>query len=185
MGEPRWLDEREARAWRGYRRMTDLLALQIARDLACDAGLSDADYTVLAVLSESPERRLRQIELADRMLWSKSRLSHHLDRMEQRGLVKREQHAGNERAIDAVLTTHGGTVIEQAAPAHVASIRRHFIDLLTDDQIDALGDVTETVVQHLCALLDEERKPRRAGDDIDPPNAARLSLENFISERSA
>jgi DNA-binding MarR family transcriptional regulator len=77
MIQPRWLNEREDRAWRGYRRMRDLLDLQVTRDLTRDTGLSDADYTVLAVLSETPEHRMRLIELAELILWSKSRLSHH------------------------------------------------------------------------------------------------------------
>lgn len=156
MNEPRWLDEREARAWRGYVRMRWLLDLRISRDLARDTGLSDADYTVLVVLSESSDHRLRLIELAGRMLWSKSRLSHHLDRMERRGLVRREEHADNSRATDAVLTTDGLRVIDKAAPMHVESVRRHFIDLLTDDQIDALGDATENVIHHLRALREED-----------------------------
>lgn len=156
MSEPRWLDEREARAWRGHRRMSDLLALQIARDLARDTGLSYADYTVLTVLSESPGQRMRLIELAEQVLWSKSRLSHQLSRMEDRGLVRRDAHTENSRATDAVLTTDGWHAIEKAAPAHVASVRRHYIDLLTADQLDALGDVTDTVIAHLRGLHDED-----------------------------
>lgn len=151
MAEPRWLDEREARAWRGYRRMRDLLELQIARDLACETGLSDADYTVLAALSESPGHRMRQAELAGRTLWSKSRLSHQLSRMQDRDLVRREVHAENSRAIDAVLTPDGLRAIEKAAPEHVKSVRQHFIDLLTDDQIDAFSDAADAVVHHLRA----------------------------------
>ncbi|MQA88113.1 MAG: MarR family transcriptional regulator [Streptosporangiales bacterium] len=156
MSEPRWLNEREARAWRGYRVMHDLLNLQISRDLARDTGLSWADYSVLAVLSEAPEHRMRLIELAERILWSKSRLSHQLSRMEHRGLVRRETQAPNSRATDAVLTADGLRVIEKAAPHHVDSVRQHFIDQLTDDQIDALGDAAERVVHRLRPLLEDE-----------------------------
>jgi len=159
MTEPRWLDGREARAWRGYLRMRALLDLQISRDLARDAGLSDADYHVLAVLSETPGHRVRVIALAERMLWSQSRLAHHLDRMEHRGLVRRQEHPTNARARDVVLTTTGLRVIEAAAPDHLDSVRQHFIDLLTDEQIDALGELTETVVHHLRGLTDN-----RGGD---------------------
>jgi DNA-binding MarR family transcriptional regulator len=90
MAEPRWLDDTEARAWRGYRRMHALLDLQIARDLAADSGLSETDYDVLSNLSEAAEHQLRLTDLAADMLWSKSRLSHHLTRMQQRGLIRRE-----------------------------------------------------------------------------------------------
>ncbi|AYY13225.1 MarR family transcriptional regulator [Actinobacteria bacterium YIM 96077] len=152
MDEPRWLDEREARAWRGYRQMRDLLDLQIARDLNQESGLSDADYTVLTVLSEAPGHRMRLIELARRTLWSKSRLSHQLSRMQRRGLVRREEcekHPEDSRAIDAVLTAEGLRLMDEAAPRHVESVRRNFIDLLTPEQLDALGDGAEKVIAHL------------------------------------
>lgn len=150
-----WLTPREARAWRGYMRMRALLDLQIYRDLACDAGLSDADYQVLATLSETDGQQRRLIDLAQRILWSKSRLSHHLDRMASRGLIRREKSPTNSRATVVVLTADGLAAIEEAAPEHVASVRRHFIDLLTEHQIEALGDATETVIDHLSSLEDE------------------------------
>ena len=86
-----WLSAEEARAWLGYRRMHALLDLQISRDLARDSGLSEADYDVLSTLSESPEQMLRLGDLAAHMLWSKSRLSHHITRMQQRD-ADAEQH---------------------------------------------------------------------------------------------
>jgi DNA-binding MarR family transcriptional regulator len=159
MPKTRWLDEREARAWRGYRRMRALLDLQIARVLARGSGLSDADYDVLSDLSETPGHRLRLIELAHQMLWSKSRLSHHIDRMEQRGLVRREADPGTTRGVVVALTAAGLRTIKSAAPGHVESVRQHFIDLLTSKQIDALGDTAERVVNHLNAL-DETADPK-------------------------
>ncbi len=149
--EPRWLDRREDRAWRGYRRMRALLDLQITRDLARDAGLSDADYDVLSSLSEADGHRGRLHELAGEMLWSMSRLSHHISRMEQRGLVTKQDHPTSSRAAVVALTPAGLRAITEAAPDHVASVRRHFIDLLTDEQIDALGDAAGAVVSHLSA----------------------------------
>jgi DNA-binding MarR family transcriptional regulator len=152
MPKTRWLDEREARAWRGYLRMRRLLDLQIARDLAHDSGLSEADYDVLSDLSETPGHRLRLIELAHQMLWSKSRLSHHISRMEQRGLVRREQDPTSSRGIVVALTDDGLRTIKSAAPSHLESVRHHFIDLLSMRQIDVLGDTAERVVRHLNTL---------------------------------
>ncbi|MEU8253961.1 MarR family transcriptional regulator [Micromonospora inaquosa] len=149
MDATRWLDEREDRAWRGYRRMRRLLDLELARELTQDAGLSEADYDVLSDLSETPQGRLRLRELADRMLWSRSRLSHHLTRMQQRGLVTREECADDARGSIVVLTPAGRQAIESAAPGHVAAVRRHLIDLLTPAEIDALGALTHRVVDHL------------------------------------
>jgi DNA-binding MarR family transcriptional regulator len=145
---PRWLDDAEMRAWLGYRRMRLLLDLQISRDLAEDSGLSEADYDVLSNLSETDEQRMRLTELSAHMLWSKSRLSHHITRMQQRGLVDREEIPSDERGAVLVLTKAGRQAIGAAAPPHVESVRRHFIDLLSDDQIKVLGDVADTIVNH-------------------------------------
>ncbi|MDP9860843.1 MULTISPECIES: MarR family winged helix-turn-helix transcriptional regulator [Streptosporangium] len=150
MADPRWLDEREFRAWLGYRRMRLLLDAQIARDLSRESGLSDPDYDVLSALTSSEDRRWRLQALADRMLWSKSRLSRHISRMEERGLVTREDCATDARGAVIVLTESGQRAIEAAAPGHVESVRRHLIDLLTPEQIDTLGDIADTVLAHLA-----------------------------------
>lgn len=149
MTEPRWLDEKQARAWRGYRRMRALLDLRITRDLMQDSGLSDADYDVLSNLSEITPHRMRLSELAATMLWSTSRLSHHITRMQQRGLVTREEAPGDARGSVVVLTDAGLRAIEEAAPHHVESVRRNLIDLLTDEEIAALDALTHRVVAHL------------------------------------
>jgi DNA-binding MarR family transcriptional regulator len=150
--EPRWLTDTEQNAWRGYRRMRLLLDAQIARDLAYDSGLSMPDYDVLSALSSTPAHRRRLTKLAERMLWSKSRLSRHIGRMEQRGLVTREECPGDARGAMIVLTAGGLRAIEEAAPDHVESVRRHFIDLLTPDQVDALAAISKTVLVHLTGL---------------------------------
>jgi DNA-binding MarR family transcriptional regulator len=144
-----WLNDPEMRAWQGYRRMFLLLNAAVNRDLARDSGLSEPDYDVLSNLSEAPDHRGRLSELAARMLWSQSRLSHHISRMERRGLVRREECESDARGSVVVLTKQGLRTIEKAAPLHVESVRRHIIDVLSPAQIDALGDITETVVSHL------------------------------------
>jgi DNA-binding MarR family transcriptional regulator len=149
--QPRWLDDAEDRAWRGYRRMRTLLHARILRDLAGEAGLSGPDYDVLSHVSESPGHRARLGELAERMAWSRSRLSHHLTRMERRGLVTRQDCPSDGRGAFVVLTDAGLRVIQAAAPGHVASVRRNFIDLLSSEQLDALTRITDTVVGHLTA----------------------------------
>ncbi|WP_405427402.1 MarR family winged helix-turn-helix transcriptional regulator [Micromonospora sp. NBC_00617] len=156
MEATRWLDEREDRAWRGYRRMRRLLDLELARELTQDAGLSEPDYDVLSDLSETPQGRLRLSELADRMLWSRSRLSHHLTRMQQRGLVTRQECPDDARGAIVVLTPAGRNAIEAAAPGHVTAVRQHFLDLLTPAEVEALGAFTHRVVDHLA----QSRAPR-------------------------
>jgi len=154
---PRWLDPAEDRAWRGYRRMRALLDLQVNRDLARDSGLSEPDYDVLSNLSETEGHRWRLSDLAARMLWSRSRLSHHITRMQQRGLVTREGCAADGRGAFVVLTADGLRAIQAAAPGHVASVRRHLIDRLSAEQIDVLGDIAETVLAHLARLDEGQR----------------------------
>ena len=161
MEEPRWLDEAEERAWREYMRMRTLLNAQIVRDLGREAGLSEPDYDVLSTLSEIEGRRWRLQELAAHMAWSKSRLSHHLTRMEQRGLVTRQECGDDGRGAFVVLTDAGLRAIEAAAPGHVASVRRHFIDLLSGEQLEALAEIAETVVGHLGEQ--HEDAPARPG----------------------
>lgn len=149
MAQPRWLDEAEDRAWRGYQRLRTVLPAQIARDLLLDSGLSEPDYDVLSNLSEADAHRGRLGDLAARMLWSRSRLSHHVSRMEQRGLVTREEHPGDGRGAVVVLTARGLQATEVAAPGHVASVRRHFIDLLSREQLAVLAEVAEVIVERL------------------------------------
>lgn len=149
MSEVRWLNDAEFRAWIGYRRMRGLLNLRIARDLTDDSGLSEPDYDVLSNLSSTTDHRQRINVLATQMLWSKSRLSHHIVRMERRGLVVREECADDARGAFVVLTEQGMRTIKEAAPAHVESVRRNFIDLLTDKEIETLGDITERVLARL------------------------------------
>jgi DNA-binding MarR family transcriptional regulator len=146
-----WLDDEQQRAWRSYRRMAALVATRVNRDLARDCGLSEPDYDVLSHLSESPEHRARLTELAGRMLWSNSRLSHHLTRMQQRGLVRRCECPDDGRGADIVLTDEGLRAIEAAAPRHVASVRTHFVDLLSDEQLRILGGIADTVLTHLTS----------------------------------
>ncbi|MEV6927735.1 MarR family transcriptional regulator [Dactylosporangium sp. NPDC051485] len=152
--EPRWLNDAEFRAWIGYRRMRALLDLQLARRLAADQGLSEPDYDVLTSLSDSPDRRIRLSEMAERMLWSKSRLSHHVTRMQQRGLVTRKECPSDGRGAFIVLTDQGMEVLRAAAPGHVTAVREHFIDLMTEEQVRMLGDITETVLEHLRRSMD-------------------------------
>lgn len=146
MTEVRWLDDDEDRAWRGLRRVNVLALAEINRDLQRDSGLSDADYEVLTSLSESEIDRCRFGDLARRTRWSTSRLSHHLDRMENRGLVERVDRDDDGRGSDVVLTVLGRRTIEEAAPHHVESVRRHIFDQLTARQVSQLADIVTAIV---------------------------------------
>ena len=145
----RWLTAPQERAWRRYRRMRTLLDLQLVRDLNQDSGLSESDYDVLSTLSERQEGCWRARDLAAQLLWSTSRLAHHVGRMEQRGLVARQPCADDARGALISLTGQGWATLRDAAPRHVDSVRRHMIDLLTDDEIAALDAIAGKVIARL------------------------------------
>ena len=151
MAGTRWLSDREMYAWIGYRRMRLLLDLALQRDLTSHSGLSEADYDVLSNLTEAGDQRMRLTDLARHMRWSTSRLSHQITRMQERGLVDREECADDGRGSMLVLTPAGLAAIAAAAPGHLASVRKHFIDLLTPEEIEALGALTHRVVARLQA----------------------------------
>jgi DNA-binding MarR family transcriptional regulator len=156
VAEPQWLDAREERAWRQYRRMNRLLYSRLAQDMLRDSGLSDADYEVLSNLTESEGHALRASDLATRLQWSSSRLAHHVGRMERRGLVRRDSCDTDARGAVVRLTRAGLRAIQRAAPDHVASVRRHFVDRLTPAQLDVLDEIATTVVAHLVRGASEE-----------------------------
>jgi DNA-binding MarR family transcriptional regulator len=92
---------------------------------------------------------MRVQELARLMQWSSSRLAHQVTRMQQRGLVDRETMASDGRGSMISLTAAGRDRIEQAAPLHVASVRKHFIDLLSPAEVALLADISQRVLAKL------------------------------------
>lgn len=149
MEEPRWLNEVEMRAWRGLITASKLLFEQLGRELGQQSGLSLADYEVLVLLSEAPNRRLRMTDLAFASLSSKSRLSHQIARLEEPGWVRRESCPSDRRGAFAVLTDAGMAKLVAAAPGHVESVRSHFLDQLSLEQTTQLGEVMSTLNQYL------------------------------------
>lgn len=137
----RWLTDDEQCAWRTYLDVNRLLTYQLEKDLQ-PFGLTNNDYEILVNLSESADRRMRMSDLAAATLQSKSRLSHQITRMENAGLVRRENCESDRRGLYAVLTEQGTQTMQKVAPHHVASVRKHFIDMLTPE---ALADLRESL----------------------------------------
>jgi DNA-binding MarR family transcriptional regulator len=165
MTEIQWLAEDEERAWRALQFMQMRLEGELARQLGVDSGLSYPDYVVLVALTDRPDGRMRIFELAARLGWEKSRLSHHVARMSSRGLVTKEKCDADRRGAYVVITALGRKEIEAAAPGHVAAVRRLFIDRLTAGQLAALGDAAEAVLggfEELAELPERSTDPRRS-----------------------
>ena len=147
--EPRWLDADEQKAWRAWLYSTQLLTERLNAELQHDTGIPHAYYEILVQLSETPQRMLRMSELADRCLSSRSRLSHAVSRLEERGWVRRQVCPEDGRGQLAVLTDEGFAALQQAAPVHVESVRSHLFDQLTPAQVASMRDIGETLLRHL------------------------------------
>ena len=160
MDDVRWLNEREERAWRALQFMQMRLEGELARQLAADSGLSYPDYLVLVALTDRPDGRMRLFELAGVLGWEKSRLSHHVARMADRGLVTKEKCDSDRRGAYVVVTERGRKEIEAAAPGHVAAVRRLFVDRLTPAQLDAIGDAADIVLAALDEPVEPDASPR-------------------------
>jgi DNA-binding MarR family transcriptional regulator len=148
-GEPRWLDAEEQKAWRAWLFSSLLLHDRLDRELTHETGISHAYYEILVALSETPDRMMRMSELADRCLSSRSRLSHAVSRLEERGWVRRQVCPSDGRGLLAVLTDEGFAALEAAAPIHVESVRTHLFDQLSPAQVAAMRDIGETLLRHL------------------------------------
>jgi DNA-binding MarR family transcriptional regulator len=148
-GEPRWLDAEEQKAWRAWLYSAQLLLDRLDRDLMHRTGISHAYYEILVALSETPEQMMRMSELADRCLSSRSRLSHAVSRLEERGWVRRQVCADDGRGQLAVLTEEGFAALEGAAPVHVEGVRRELFDQLSPEQVAGMRDVGETLLRRL------------------------------------
>lgn len=151
VSETPWLNSVEARAWRGMQFLNTPLSAVLNRQLSRDSNLSTADYAVLVQLSESADQRLRAREMVAAIGWEKSRLSHHIRRMESRHLVAREECPTDGRGAFITLTPTGRAAIEQAAPGHVTAVRSYFIDVLSQEQLVTFAEIAEAVGARLEA----------------------------------
>ncbi|MFI5840053.1 MarR family winged helix-turn-helix transcriptional regulator [Catenuloplanes sp. NPDC051500] len=156
-----WLTDDEQRDWRRFVEMQGRLMAQIAAHMQAEGKLSVPDYEVLVHLSEAPAGRMRSTDLIERTCWEKSRLSHHLTRMEKRGLITRELRADDLRYSDVVITPDGRAAIEGAAPMHVAHVRTWFVDALTPAELTTFAELCDKVTARLdeaTPLCTEERQ---------------------------
>lgn len=145
----RWLDQAEQHSWRAYIEATTLLLDALDRQLQRDVGIPHAYYEILVRLSEPADRTMRMSELADATRSSRSRLSHAVARLEERGWIQREDCETDRRGQLARLTDAGFAALEQAAPGHVAAVREYVVDRLSREQIAQLGDICDALLAGL------------------------------------
>ncbi|NKY85626.1 MarR family transcriptional regulator [Nocardia veterana] len=121
------------------------LMVELNRQLQADSDMSLPEYRILVMLSEAPGNSLRMSDLADGVLSSRSRLTHQIRRMEEQGMVRRTSCEEDGRGVRAHLTEEGMRRLRAAAPGHVAAVRRTFIDLISPEELTAIGDAFERV----------------------------------------
>jgi DNA-binding MarR family transcriptional regulator len=147
----RWLTAAEVDCWLSVVRLMTSLPWSIDQQLQRDSNLGMVEYQVLAMLSESPERRMRMSSLAEVTNASLSRLSHLVTRLEGRGLVRREPDPADGRFTHAILTEEGFRVLAEAAPGHVAHVRSLVIDVLSPEQLRRLGLAADRIISRIDA----------------------------------
>jgi len=139
----------ELRIARGYIESSERFRSMLGARLAADSGLSHGDYGVLLALTEADDHRLRSSDLACEVDWERSRLSHHLGRMESRGLVRREACATDSRGAEIVLTEEGASQFRRASAPHLRVIRDLFVDAFTAEQLAQVEELTTALAAHL------------------------------------
>lgn len=139
----------ELRIWRDYTETAEAVRTRMADRMQHESALSSGDYAVLLALSEAPGHRLRSSEVAAQIGWERSRVSHHLGRMEKRGLILREACAVDSRGSDVILTEAGADAFRRSSVPHLRDIHDLFIDALSPTQLAAIADISATLREHL------------------------------------
>ena len=142
-----WLSAEEQAAWRPFVALLFRMPAALDAQLQKEAGISHFEYMVLSSLSEAPGRTLRMSDLAALASGSLSRLSHVVSRLEGRGWVRREACPGDGRFINAVLTDEGWAKVVATAPGHVAAVRKLLVDVLSPEELRALGSISEHLLE--------------------------------------
>ena len=143
----------QLRVWRDYIETAEALRSRLAGRMQSESSLSLGDYQVLLALSEAEAGRLRSSELAARVGWERSRLSHHLGRMERRGLIRREECAEDSRGADVVLSAAGSKAFRSGSIPHLQAVQELFVGALSPEQLAQLGVLTAALRAHLEVRL--------------------------------
>jgi DNA-binding MarR family transcriptional regulator len=147
--QPRWLDDEQRDAWMHFVGVLIQLPAELDAQMQRQADVTQFEYTVMAALSEAPERTLRISTLAQLARGSLSRLSHLIKRLEQRGWVRRETCAADGRYTNAILTDAGYAKVALTAPGHVETVRDLVVDALTATQLRQLREISARILHRI------------------------------------
>jgi DNA-binding MarR family transcriptional regulator len=143
----RWLTSEEQKAWRSFLTATQVLLSAVEGQLQRDSAIPHGYYEILVHLSEAEGRALRMNELAEASTSSKSRLSHAVARLEERGWVERLDCPTDRRGQVARLTDAGYAALEAAAPSHAEQVKRSLFDRLNGDQVAQLTAISTAIAE--------------------------------------
>ncbi len=158
----RWLSPEQLQTWMRFSAVMVTVPYELDAQLQRDSGINQFEYHVLAMLSDAQDWSRRMSEVAVLTNGSLSRLSHVVSRLERRGWVRREPCPGDGRYTNVVLTEPGAAALREAAPAHVANVRRLVVDALTAQELDQLGAICAKLMApqpHCPALLNPDPAP--------------------------
>lgn len=151
-GDGHWLTEKEQTVWRTWVQLSIDLQARLGRDLQQYSDLSYPDYSVLVQLTDSDSGSLRVTDLATALKWERSRVSHHIKRMEGRGLVRRATCTQDARVAYIEITTRGQTTIEQAAPRHVSVVNDVVFSGMTEHDLVEFQRLNVGILKRLAAF---------------------------------
>lgn len=138
-----------AAAWELYFTTTARLTERIEAALKCQSGLSMPEYSVLLMTDRAGEAGIRPSVLAHKVVFSRSRLTHTMKRLESRNLISRRPCQGDGRGGLVFLTDAGKRLFDEAAIVQRDVIRRLFLNEITPEEIDMLTGLFSRVSERI------------------------------------
>ena len=144
------LSAKQLRAWRSFHKLRSQLIPHMTKKIYKNTGLTPAEYFLLVSLFDAPNGALHSSQIAERLDWEKSRISHQAKRMEERGLVTRFTCESDARSCVIEITPSGRKYMKEALPIQFQDVKHCFADLLSSAQLDALIEISQIVSKHLA-----------------------------------
>jgi DNA-binding MarR family transcriptional regulator len=136
----------ERAAWAGFLRTYPSIVGRLNSQFLEEHGLTFSEYDVMIQLSVAGREGLRMHVLADKVLLSRSAITRLIERLEAQGLVDRRGGQGRGRVVSAHITRKGIRRLAEVTPAHLAGVRKVFLDRLTRAQIKQLAAIWEKLL---------------------------------------
>jgi DNA-binding MarR family transcriptional regulator len=143
------MKELDSKAWRAFHKIGTSLLPHLGRQITSHSGISGTEYIVLVALSELTVPNVNLNRLARGLGWEISRMSHQITRMEDGGLVKKARSVTDSRCFDVSITAKGRKIAESSISLQSKEINHCFSEVLTQDQMKALIEISEVITKHM------------------------------------